>query len=398
MKRSSAGKNGGTTEVVYDILDCGPRNRFVANGKLVHNSGGDKQNTTNMNRVDPRDPTSGALRMSLEAPDGQILVVRDLSQIETRTAAYWAGQEDLLDLFRAGGDPYNRQASLIFGYEVDRKLEEFYLEGLAGKAAVLGCTYGLGWFTFQENLRKGFMGMPPLVFTEADARKMGADVEVFKLQRSYMDGFANLEEQALSAKPLNMDAEPHLWHCTAVKQIVDKYRSSNAAIKSLWAEMGRALPRIIAGESVAIGRRPLVTTHKDGLMLPNGMLIRYYSLEITKDGQFKYNSNVREHKWSYVYGGLGVENVNQALARIILTDQMLRIDQNLKDRKKVNPGKIYKVITSTYDEVVCCVPEGEEDWCNDMMGVEMATPPEWCSDLPLKSAGGYAKSYGDCEH
>ena len=82
--------------VTYDILDCGPRNRFVANGKLVHNSGGDKQNAQNLNRVDPRDPTSGALRMSWTAPKGHVIVVRDLGQIEARVLAYWAGQEDML--------------------------------------------------------------------------------------------------------------------------------------------------------------------------------------------------------------------------------------------------------------------------------------------------------------
>ena len=96
--------------VTYDILDCGPRNRFVANGKLVHNSGGDKQNAQNLNRVDLRDPTSGALRMSWTAPKGHVIVVRDLGQIEARVLAYWAGQEDMLDMFRAGGDPYDFMA------------------------------------------------------------------------------------------------------------------------------------------------------------------------------------------------------------------------------------------------------------------------------------------------
>ena len=101
--------------VTYDILNCGPRNRFVANGRLVHNSGGDKQNAQNLNRVDDRDPTSGALRLSWIAPKGHTVVVRDLGQIEAQKLCYVAGQEDMLEMFRAGGDPYNFMATKIYG-------------------------------------------------------------------------------------------------------------------------------------------------------------------------------------------------------------------------------------------------------------------------------------------
>lgn len=360
-------------------------------------SGGDKQNTTNLNRVDPRDPTSGALRKSLEAPEGHVLVVRDLGQIEARMLAYWAGQEDLLDLFRAGGDPYNRQGSLIFGYEIDRKKEEFYLEGLAGKAAVLGCGYSLGALKFQESLRVGFMGMPPTLFTEVDARKLGADIDAFCYRRSYKKGCSTLRDEALSMKPLNIDEETHLWHCAAVKQIVDCYRASNQQIVASWKESGYILKCIERGDEVFFGQRNLTKTCKEGIVLPNGMLIRYHQLKSNDSGEFRYLSNRRKKEYSYIYGGKVVENVIQALSRIVLTDQMLNTQKWLGRQKAADPRRFYQVVTSTYDEIVTCVPIDRAEETMAVLKKEMATAPPWCADLPLKSSGGWAKSYGDCE-
>ena len=360
-------------------------------------SGGDKQNTTNLNRVDPRDPTSGALRRSLNAPEKHVLVVRDLGQIEARKLSYAAGQEDLLDLFRAGGDPYNRQATKIFGYEVNRKLDEFWLEGLVGKSSTLGNGYGMGWSKFQESLRVGFMGAPPLLFDQVAAQKLDADIDTFCHQRSYKPGYAFLRDEALAMKPLNVDEETHLWHCAAVKQIVDKYRQSNKAIVDFWGEAQRALDAIVRGETIPVGKRNLVTTCPEGFLLPNGMKIRYYKLQRNDSGEFRYLSNRRKKEWSYLYGGKAVENIIQALARIVLTDQMLEINRWLKLQRQTDKGKTYSVVTSTYDEVVACVPFYRADDCLQMMKEVMATAPAWCPDLPLKSSGGYAVSYGDCE-
>jgi len=360
-------------------------------------SGGDKQNAQNLGRVDPRDPTSGALRKSLCAPPGHVLVVRDLGQIEARKLAYWAGQEDLLDLFRAGGDPYNRQASKIFGYEVNRKLDQFWLEGLVGKASTLGNGYGMGWSKFQESLRVGFMGMPSLLFDEAAALKLEADIDVFCHQRSYRPGCGTLREEALMLKPLNVEEAAHLWHCAAVKQIVDKYRQSNGAVVAGWKEAGQALHAIMAGEEIEVGKRGLVTTCSQGFRLPNGMIIRYYKLKCNDRKEFRYMSNRKKKEWSYIYGGKAVENIIQALSRIVLSDQLLNIQKWIRAEQQHDTRGIYKVVTTTHDEVVCCVPHYRATDCLEMMKDAMATAPPWCPDLPLKSSGGFAVSYGDID-
>jgi hypothetical protein len=62
--QSKCGTEGGGNAVpVYDVLNCGPRHRFVANGKLIGNS-----NWQNFPRSDPAHPEKGALRRAVKAP------------------------------------------------------------------------------------------------------------------------------------------------------------------------------------------------------------------------------------------------------------------------------------------------------------------------------------------
>jgi len=75
------------------------------------------------------------------------------------------------------------------------------------------------------------------------------------------------------------------------------------------------------------------------------------------------------------------ENLTQALARDIVFEQMLKIDER------------YRVVSSTHDEVliVAKTEEAEEAlaWCVEIM----STSPEWAPDLPVSAEGGYAKAY-----
>ena len=163
--------------------------------------------------------------------------------------------------------------------------------------------------------------------------------------------------------------------------------------------MNNALSFIAAGQEVICGARPLIRTCKEGLLLPNGMKIQYHHLKKNERGEWRYLSNRQKHEYAYIYGGKVVENCVQALSRIVMTDQMLRINNWLQQQKIADAieSRIYKVVTSTYDEVVSCIPEDRAEETMAMMEREMATPPAWCADLPLKSSGGYAQSYGDCE-
>lgn len=126
---------------VFDIVNCGPRHQFWANGKLVHNS--DKINLQNLSKR-AKDPV---LRRSMKAPPNHLWVAADSSQIEARLNAYMSCQIDLVQLFIDGRDPYIDMATAIFGlsydeiYEVSKvnPTKEGEMMRNLGKEAVLAC-------------------------------------------------------------------------------------------------------------------------------------------------------------------------------------------------------------------------------------------------------------------
>lgn len=69
----------------------------------------------NFQNLSKRDPSKLAIRESIKAPAGYKVVACDSSQIEARILAWVAGQEDLVEQFRDGRDPYAEMASKIFG-------------------------------------------------------------------------------------------------------------------------------------------------------------------------------------------------------------------------------------------------------------------------------------------
>ena len=127
---------------VYDITNCGPRHRYMANGKLVHNS--DKLNLQNLSKR-TKEPV---LRRSMTAGQGNVIVATDSSNIEVRVGAYIADQQDVIEVFRKGGDVYIDMATKIYNesyediYEQSKGAnvtKEGKMKRNVAKAVVLGC-------------------------------------------------------------------------------------------------------------------------------------------------------------------------------------------------------------------------------------------------------------------
>lgn len=103
-------------------------------------SGGGKVNAQNL-------PRGSKLRQAVMAPEGYVLCVCDSSQIEVRTLADLAGQDDLLQIFVDKGDPYCMMASHIYGHPITKADKN---ERWVGKLCVLSCGYGCGVDRFLE--------------------------------------------------------------------------------------------------------------------------------------------------------------------------------------------------------------------------------------------------------
>ena len=90
----------------------------------------------------------------------------------------------------------------------------------------------------------------------------------------------------------------------------------------------------------------------------------------------------RGDKIKYIYGGKLTENVVQALARIIIGEQMLLI------------AKKYQVVLTVHDAVACIVPIEEKDEAMKYVEECMNYTPDWAEGLPLTCELGYGNSYG----
>jgi DNA polymerase len=132
------------------------------------------------------------------------------------------------------------------------------------------------------------------------------------------------------------------------------------------------------------------------------MYLQYPYLELTLDGRyqfFDYKAIVRKKFMGtmtepdggkLIHGGVLTENVVQALARIVIGEQMLVIARYLHE---VGDGFYRRIVTMTHDEIVVCVPKEEAAQTLNYMLQVMRAPPSWATELPLDAEGGYAENY-----
>jgi hypothetical protein len=309
-----------------------------AGAKTLRWSGTNKLNLQNLQRVDPKNPKpSDGLRRSIRAPKGHVLVVCDSAQIEARLAVWVAKQKDVVELFRLAEDVYKHMAVSIYGKSIDDITKD---ERFIGKIAVLGLGFGMGWRKFQTTLAMGLMG-PPV----------------------FLDDLA-------------------------CKRIVTLYRGRNFKIPQAWSELEVALGKMSRGESGSVFGG-LLEYSGTSIWLPNGMGLHYPLLHMSDEG-YKYKSN---NMWKKIYGGLFFENIIQALARVVVGEQMLLTKEHL-DTLPLNEGEHARVVLMTHDEIVSCVPERYADDMEKEMVRIMRTPPHnWGADLPLDAEAGYDYCY-----
>lgn len=268
-----------------------------------------------------RDPAKSKLRAALTAPPGYRIVAADSSQIEARLVAQLCGQADLAEAFRAGVDVYADFAGQVFGQAVSKKEQPNHR--FIGKVGVLSLGYGAGAERFHR-----------MVITQARAYGIA-------LEGLFDEGVAEVT--------------------------VSTYRTLYDRVPAMWRQLDR-LKRFVLLNDYAQGMElGPVTIAPRRIMLPNGLALRYDDPE--------------EELW----GGKLLENICQALARVILMQAALR----LADR-----GLRY--VLQVHDELVFCIPGEEVDEARVTIAQEMIKPPAWMPDLPLAVEVRTGDDYGSC--
>ena len=287
--------------------------------------------SVNFQNLPSRDKKKKTLKNSIMAPEGHVVINCDSSQIEARVLAWLAGQDDVTQQFANGEDVYSIFASKVYKKPISKANP---VERFVGKTCILGLGYGTGAKKLQHTLKT----QPP-----------GADLP---------------EEEC--------------------KRIVDLYRESNHMITDLWRECDSALQHLsswpLGLRSYAIGKHGVVRATASGIRLPNELFIRYPDLRLS-DKKYIYKSR---RGVTSIWGGAMVENIVQALARIIVGEQMLKIREQ------------YRPVLTVHDAAVIVAPKAELDKAVAFITQVMSTPPSWATGLPVACEAKYGESYGEC--
>lgn len=263
------------------------------------------------------------------------LTICDYSQIEARVVVWLAGG-DLSPFTAEDADPYQ-----VFGGRHMFDCDPTDVTGerrQKAKAAVLGCGFGCGGATLEKQ------------FSYAVAPGEGAG-------------------------------------------IVSSWRRANPQVVRYWAGLERDLTRTLRrGTPHGPYRRTLSHTPYEydiECVLPSGRCIYYRGVareRVMKWGEpaigLTYYSSQYKVKGSKMpmrvglYGGKLAENVTQAVARDIMAEALMRLDE-----AGLRP------IMLTHDEVVC-----ETDRGTDVQRL-METPPTWADGLPIAAPAKVVERY-----
>ena len=290
-------------------------------------SGGDKVNWQNLAR-------NGPIGSAVSAPAGCKVLAMDASQIECRLLNKVAGQEDKVQEFREGKDPYVGVASAFYGFEINKKDHPDERQG--GKVVELQSGFGSGGAAIARTLRR--LGIPCT------------------------------------------DEEGEGWK--------NAYRGTHPFVTSLWKEANDVLKKLHSGMEFE-WRAGLYVKDKR-IWLPNGLPLIYETLkwedDPEDDGDAGWRVRVNKNGWSRMYGAKLVENVIQALARVHVSQAWVRCAQAGLD-----------MVSMEHDKLIAVVNKVDADAAFELMKAEMCRPPAWLPDLPLDSEGYISDTFAKQE-
>lgn len=314
-------------------------------------SGAERINLQNLSARSPHKLVQG-IRGLIVAPESHRLVVADAAQIEARGTAWIAGQDDLLEAFESGRDPYVELASEICGRKLRKARKDdpppvgafLSLQRTIGKIGTLGCGFGMGK--------------------------------------------ARCLEYAHDVYHVDIDA-------ATAEAIVKRYRARNRAICKFWNDIEAAfkfvtkypherkeLPR-----GLAFWREDDTTT----ITLPSGRNLRYPGAMVVPDtdrwgrltSKLYLPDPAKAGLLTPAWGGVLTENVVQAISRDVLGEAIL-----LCEAAGVH------VAHHCHDELIGMV---HVDWAEDALAImlnALRTRPAWAPGWPLDAEGFVTERYG----
>lgn len=306
-------------------------------GAHTHRLSGDwRWNQQNLSRPSRKRPRA-MLRESIVVPEGKSIVAADESQIELRVCAEFCGQTDLIDLLRRGADVYSGQATKWFGFHVTKANVG---ERFCGKTGMLSCQFQVGWRKYQGSVKH-------LSLEQAGKRIVLTDDEA--------------------------------------RRHVQIYRTDNYKISGMWKYLLQVVIPAMTRPDTDFMVGP-VRVMFEKIVLPNGLCLHYRGLHrnpYTGEWIFYYGRFTKK-----LYGGKLLENIVQALARIITMDVALRLRAILAE------SYLARLALQAHDELAYVCPDEHAPMVKQLLEQEMRVSPVWMPNIPLNCEAGIGKNYG----
>lgn len=274
-------------------------------------------------------PRGGALRACLVAPPGYKLVAGDLSQIEARTVAFYAGERKLLERWQKGADVYRWFAADALYKKSEPLITK--AERFVAKTCILGMGYGVGAKKFHTVMRGNSIDM-----TEHEA-----------------------------------------------KRTVNTYRNTFSAIPRLWQDLDLALQYMVQQRRHIHPNMPGILFGPGFILLPNGMRLEYPNMRLDSDGSVLYDSHRGTRK---LWGGALLENIVQAVTRIVLTDAELYLSRR---------GILAAL--SVHDELIYVVREEVVEKFATVLNKVLTRSVPYLPGLSLAAEVHYGDTYLECK-
>jgi DNA polymerase family A len=269
------------------------------------------------------------LNECISAPEGFWIASPDASQVECRLLNFVAGQHDVIKAFRAGRDVYAEQASKFYGRKITKATD--YNERQMFRIVELQAGYGSGAAKIKATIRN-------------------------------KEGIIITDDQAEDLK-------------TA-------YRHEHDAVVRLWEEGNTVIQALAYGREYEWGP---VRAWKRKLWFPNGGMIHYDTLQWHRDEEIgdAYWRLRNRHGWSKIYGTKLVENLIQGLARVVVSQAMIRI-------KRMG----FHIFNMRHDDIGILIlkgPKAEDDL--ERCKAELRREPTWLPGIPLDCEGSLSSRY-----
>jgi hypothetical protein len=306
-------------------------------GAHTHRLSGDwRWNQQNLSRASRKRPRA-MLRESIVTPAGKSVVAADESQIELRVCAEFCGQTDLIEDLRHGADVYSKQATKWFGFQVSKANVG---ERFCGKTGMLSCQFQVGHRKYQGSVKH-----------------------------------LSLEQAGKLIVLSDDEARRH----------VQVYRTDNYKIVAMWKYLLQVVIPAMTRPDTDFMVGP-VRVMFEKIVLPNGLCLHYRGLHrnaFTGEWIFYYGRFAKK-----LYGGKLLENIVQALARIITMDVALRLVDVLAE------NYLARLALQAHDELAYVCPDEHAPMVKHLLEQEMRVSPVWMPNIPLNCEAGIGKNYG----